>query len=153
MSVRTQDEIAEKVRATRDSDLFGFAAEVLLSALDFDHARRWLKDDAKAEEWTYPLSDDEQRSAAVQYLQFALDKAGGHRGISASRSVEKLGAWLWLLGLDHERFESAGYAQYGVPQLFVAAEELGVARPVDDDLVRMSQGLPCRVGCQDGCGT
>lgn len=149
---RTQDEIVARVKATRHTDVFGFVAEVLLSGLDHSHAKPWLRDDSKPEDWPCPLSLDQQRTGAVDYLAFAFEKAGDHRGISAIRSVDKLGAWLWLLELDHERFDAADYSQYGVPKLFVAAEELGVEKPTDTDLVRMSQGLPCEDGCDMGCG-
>lgn len=153
--MRTQDEIVTRYEAVKASDMFGWKLEVLAMALDFEHARPFLKPDATADIWPgdYPLREDQICDEARQYLAFALEKAGGHRGISASRSVEKLGEFLWLLNLGPDRFESAPYENYGVPALFVACQELGVDLPTDEDLVRMSQGLPCDPdGCDDGCG-
>lgn len=75
--------------------------------------------------------------AAVDYLKFAFGKAENHRGLSASRSVDRIGEYLWLLGLDTDAFEAAEYAQYGVPKLKVAADRLGVPFPESPRLVNM----------------
>jgi hypothetical protein len=40
---RSQDEIVGRFEATRDRDILGFTAEVLVDSLDFEHARPFLK--------------------------------------------------------------------------------------------------------------
>ncbi len=85
------------------------------------------------------------------------DKALGHRGISASRTIQKIGAWLWLLnrGDLYERFLATNYPQYGVPMLVLVCKELGLPMPIERDakrIERMARGLPCEPGCENGCG-
>lgn len=107
------------------------------------------------------LDDDHSVEDLVKdYLPFAVDKALGHRGLSAGRSVEKMSEWLWVLG-DEEllsRFSQADYPQYGVPQLEVVRQRYPQA--VQDlsgqELAmwkRMVQGAPCVDNCTEGCAT
>jgi hypothetical protein len=166
----SQDEIVAFYQETRPLDLFGWYAEVLVTAMDFDHARPLLKADVTEEVWTAdgcPKTPDALRADAVDYLTFAFGKAAGHRGLSADRSVHKMAAYLFLLGYPLEEYDTAGHENYGVPKLLVAARLLGTWQPGQpatgkdgepdatevDDLVRMGQGLPCELGCQLGCGT
>ena len=154
--LRTQDEIAERIRASRDDDFLGFRAEVLIGYLDFEHVRPFLKPDATPGEWTPdPLDEASVAEAARKYMDFAWDKARGHRGISAGRSIDKLTEWIWLLGRDDvvEAIELAAYEQYGVPKLVAICEAMGWPIPEGEDVKRMAQGLPCRPdGCDEGCG-
>ena len=48
MTTRRQEEIVARLRAVRadGQDVFGFREEVILDALDFDHAREFLVADA-----------------------------------------------------------------------------------------------------------
>jgi hypothetical protein len=154
--MRTQAEIVARIAEKEKSDLFGFEREVLISSLDFEHAKQFLVADAKPEEWVPAITDDQVKAKALDYLVFAWGKAQDHRGISAERSVMKLTQWLWLMGMDElvgriERDEVA-YAQYGAPTLKVIAEALGAPVPEDADLRRMMEGRPCVDGCENGCG-
>jgi hypothetical protein len=74
--------------------------------------------------------------------------------ISASRSVEKLTEFAWLLGRDDvvAAMDEAGYAQYGVPKLFAFAKGFEVEPPESDDLARMSRGERCSATYECGCG-
>ena len=92
--------------------------------------------------------------AASRYLDFAIGKIRNHRGISASRSVDKLTEYAWLLGRDDvvTAMEAADYPQYGAPKVKAFAEGMGWEWPSTPDLARMSQGLPCEDTCADGCG-
>jgi hypothetical protein len=82
-------------------------------------------------------------------MAFAWGKARDHRGISASRSVEKMRTWVWLLD-DPEI--TANYQNYGAPILRAICERYGFPIPDGDDMRRMSEGEPCRDGCDEGCG-
>lgn len=154
--MRSQDEIVARIRAGEKDRFFGWDLEVLLPCLDFEHARPLLKPDVTAEKWSgVPKSDDSLREEAVKYLDFAWGKAEDHRGISASRSVEKMTEYLWLLGMNQAVADmaAAGYAQYGAPKLRVAAEALGQPLPESEALKRMMQGEHCTPGgCESGCG-
>lgn len=163
-TMRTQDEIVARMKAVGEDDFLGFAREVLLDALDYEHARPFLKEGVTADRWaeTKPtLTEEATKAAALKYLEFAWGKAKDHRGISASRSrgistsrsVDKMTSYCWLLGLDVDRIEAAGYAQYGCPKLKAAAKLLGAAVPTDESLVRMMNGGSCTPGCDEGCGT
>jgi hypothetical protein len=163
---RTPEEILARLAAIGDSSLFGFGVEVLLQALTFEQARPVLKPDATGAEWGEVLDSREKvQDAAVDYLEFAIGKALNHRGLSASRSIDKLTEYLWLLGLDDvlERFEAAGYAQYGMPKLRVMAEQFGMwpypqlqysdstAAALAARAERMAAGQRCTPECQSGC--
>lgn len=154
--MRTQEEITARIRAIESKDLFGFAREVLLSALEFEHVKPFLKEGTTAEQWGVPphADDSSVTEAARQYLAFAWGKAEDHRGLSADRSVVKLTEYFWLLGKEDalQRMDAAGYAQYGAPILKICAEALGTPIPTSPALVRMMAGEACVPGCEQGCG-
>ncbi len=152
--MKTPDQIIARIHEVRAGDdaMFGWQTDILIRALTFEQAKPFLIADATSDAWPDPQIEDAVRQDAIDYLDFAFGKASDHRGISASRSVDKMGAYLWMLDLDYDRFVNAGYAQYGVPQLFIAAEELGVTPPSDDEgLQRMAKGRPCEPDCTMGC--
>ncbi len=151
--MRTQDEVVERIYEVRDSDFFGFKTEVLTLALDFEHARPWLNPDTSAREWV-ALGPDDLRESAASYLDFAWRKAAGHRGISASRSIDKLAEYAWLLGRADiiEAMDAAPYPQYGVPKLVAFAQGMRLPVRTGDGLDRMALGEPCDPsGCGEGC--
>lgn len=160
-AARTQDEILARIHAVGADDILGWRQEVLIGALDYDHAKLGrLKPGTTAEDWDEArITDVEQ--AARDYLTFAVDKILHHRGISASRSVEKLGEFAWLLGRDDvvEAMAAADYPQYGAPKVRAFATGMGWPWPGDGvdprdaaGLARMVQGLPCEPDCAGGCG-
>ncbi|MGW5259624.1 hypothetical protein ACWEQG_01535 [Microbispora sp. NPDC004025] len=154
ITTRTQDDILTRARTIQNDDFFGFRTEVLVGALEYEHARGFLKPETTAEEWG-PAPDDEAILAqARDYYQFALDKIRDHRGISASRSVAKLTEFAWLLGKDDvvTAMDQADYAQYGAPKIKAFATGLGLAWPPDEDMTRMAAGEPCTPDCAEGCG-
>lgn len=159
MTKRTQDEIVARVRDIADEDLFGFAREVLIAALDEAAMRRLFPDINPNLPLAAPVEPDTEL-AARRYLEFAVGKIIDHRGISASRSVSKLTEYAWLLGRDDvvAAMDAAGYVQYGAPQVRAFAEGMGwpfaelSSDPRDrESLERMSAGDPCHDGCEDGC--
>lgn len=119
---RTPDEI--KARIEHTDGVLGFKTEVLVSHLPYEAAEEYLKDDVTADQWE---QNRDPMGSLREYLDVAADKARNKRGISAERSVDKLGAWLWLAGRDdllHE-FENARYEPYGRPKLRTLADALG----------------------------
>lgn len=155
MKMKTPEQIVEKMRTEKSESILGFSLEVLSDYLDFEHAKEFLKPETKPEDWkSKPATDEQVLSDARDYAVFGWGKAQGHRGISASRTIEKMEAYAWLLGKDDvlAKSESAPYAQYGCPKLKVLCEGLDLPVPQDEDLQRMMNGQECTDGCKSGCG-
>lgn len=151
--MRTFKEIVEKIKSS--TSLFGFDAEVMVGFLPFEYVKPLLANkEAKAEDWEVR---EYTREAVIKemasYLEFAWEKVQDHRGLSAERSVEKIGAYLWLLGDDEvlARFEAMPYPKYGAPQLKVAADAYRLPVPDSPDVRNMCEGMPCVPGCEQGC--
>jgi hypothetical protein len=156
-TLRTPTEIHERIKAVRADDWLGFRREILVPALPFGEARRYLKADAEITEAGWKASQEGAGPLDTQaraYLEFAIGKIDDHRGISASRSVEKLTEYAWLLGRDDvvTAMDEEPYGQYGAPKVKAFATGMGYPWPDDADLNRMASGEPCRPGCEDGCG-
>lgn len=157
--MRTPEQIVHRMQHQQDldEDLLGFKAEVLVSFLTFDQAKPLLKPDTNPENWTEvsPLTEDEVLRQMRNYMIFAWQKAIDHRGISASRSVEKIGEWLWLLE-EESVIVGVPYPQYGVPLLLKVCEAFEFQIPTvaggPDVIARMGRGEPCERACQNGCG-
>lgn len=123
---RGQDDIVARVQGA--DDMFGWAREVLLPYLGFDHARPFLNDGVTAEQWAECTEDPAViRDAAHAYYVFALGKIEDERGISAERSVIKLREYAWLMGLDDvvAAMDAAQYSPYGAPKVAAFAAGLG----------------------------
>jgi hypothetical protein len=150
---RSQDEIVERARAA--ADIFGSRKAVLVPALDYEHAREFLKAEITEKEWPPIPSRDKLLADAREYFAFALGKIRDHRGISASRSVDKLTEFAWLLGRDDvvAAMEAADYSQYGAPKVKVFADGFGLDWPESQDMTRMAAGEPCTPDCEEGCGS
>ncbi|WFE41918.1 hypothetical protein [Micromonospora sp. WMMD998] len=159
MTARTQEQILARFKAITDggTDWMGFRRDVLLSAMDVETLCKAVPDgNIDVDRWV-PIDPEHE---AREYLTFAIGKAVDHRGISASRSVDKLREYAWLLGRDDivQAMEDAEYEQYGVPKLKAFAVGLGWPWPADGDgwqekaLARMAEGMPCSEDCYDGCG-
>lgn len=125
---RTQDEIWDRAKAA--DDMFGWAQELLLPYLDYDHAKPILNDDVTAEAWAeHHQTDESLEQAARDYYAFALGKIEAERGISAERSVIKLREFAWLAGRDDvvEAMDAAEYAPYGAPKAAEFGRLMGMA--------------------------
>lgn len=123
---RSQDDIFARAQAA--DDMFGWAQEVLLPYLDFEHAKPILNDGVTVDEWAkYAAVPAKVRDEAHSYYVFALGKIEDERGISAERSVVKLREYAWLMGLDDvvAAMDAAGYAPYGAPKVAAFAAGLG----------------------------
>lgn len=154
MSTATTPKTQQEIRARFDGlsdDWLGFKAEALIEAMQFDTAADLLKEGVTESDW----HQVDVKKTATEYLELAIDKATGHRGISASRSIEKFGEWLWCLGDEdlQRRFEDTEYAPYGAPQLAVLAEawDVHTADMDTETWRRMSAGRACSDDCMEGC--
>ncbi len=156
--MKTQVEIAEKL-LKHAGQIMDFTPEVLLHYLDFAHAKSRLKPEVTEEEWDKlrtPLTPEGVTEEMKRYMDaIGWDKAENHRGISASRTVQKMQAWLWLLG-DVDLYNFAGddknYPQYGAPILKAISEKYGFAIPTGEGIQRMMKGEPCGDDVDCGCG-
>lgn len=151
--MKTQAEIRERFdRFQIDmADPLGFRTGALVEAMEYETARDLVKEGVGPDDWQAP----DVAKTAREYLKFAVGKAMNHRGISASRSIEKLEEWLWVLD-EHallQRFEAAEYPQYGAPKLAVLIEAWNIQHDdsTDQGWIRMMQGLPCSEDCMEGC--
>jgi hypothetical protein len=151
---RTQAQILARFRDIADSDWLGFRREVLTAAMDREHLLAALPDATVPEDWKPCDTEREARG----YLEFAIEKILGHRGISAERSVEKLGEYAWLLDRDDvvSKMDDADHSQYGAPKVKAFADGMGWPFRAGSDreqaeLERMAGGSPCREDCQEGC--
>jgi hypothetical protein len=158
--MRSQAEIRarfDRLRSGEEADVYGFAGEAIVEALERPSVEDLLKDPNT--EWHTVDLPQTMRN----YLAFAVDKALSHRGLSAVRSHEKFKVWLWCLNDQDliDRFESADYPQYGAPKLQVIVEHLGLGslpeetrEALDTDAWRnMSAGRFCVSNCDEGCGS
>lgn len=123
ISSRTPAEILARL-SSLDDDFFGKRSEVLIFSLSFSDANQFLKDDANEAGWVQydPMTE------AASYLEFAIDKMQGERGLSASRSVDAFREYVWLLTDDATaaQYEATDYGWYGHDQLLFAARKLGL---------------------------
>ena len=155
--MRTTEEIVDRMRAQQADDFFGWTAEVLVPYLPANEAREFCKADADLSDWEpLPRDDESVRSEMAAYMSFAWNKVLNHRGVSASRSVEKMSVWLWLLGDDETLAfaeDESNFQNYGAPILKRICERHGFPMIEDEGVRRMAEGKPCCVGCKAGCGT
>lgn len=135
---RTQDEILARAHEAYARDpLLGTDAADLAAALDREHLAQlpWIDHEviAKLPDEDIAVNTPQVAHAnAVQYMDFALQKAHGQRGISAYRSLCHYAAWLWLCLEDEDwaHFEDwEDYTDYGLPQLAKARDLLGMEDP------------------------
>lgn len=125
---KTQDEIIEHLKKLSDEskDPFGFAVEVALPFLDYDHAKPWLKPECTPEDWAKhglkPNNYDNVVAEMADYMPFVMEKIRDERGLSMMRSAMKMSMWLWLIG-DNELSEGLFVGSYGADAMTVIAEK------------------------------
>lgn len=153
--MKTIEEIVE--RCKKPENAFGFDVDTLVAVLPFEHAKAFLGPKVTEADWKdsgQPLTRESVLAAMREYMVFAWDKVDNHRGISTFRCVERMKAWLWLLGDEDllRDFNSAPYRNYGAPKLKLLCERLGFSIPDSEDIQRMANGEPCNPSCDNGCG-
>lgn len=154
--MRTQEEIVARFAAARE-EFVNFTPEVLVGFLDFDHARPYLKPEATAADWEQVPADPEHIIGEMRaYMaDYGWPKVEEHRGLSADRTVQKMGVWLWLLGDDEMAAfadSEANYPQYGAPILKRICEKYGFPIPTGERVQRMARGERCGAEHDCGCG-
>lgn len=137
--LRTQEEILEKYKEYEDDGrMFDFRPEVLLEHLSYENSSQFLSDKYKAKissgEIKYSFVNNvlEATQDFLDYMVFAWMKAQDERGLSASRSIQKLSAWLWLLNredLESKINEDGLYNPYGAPALVEVCKALEINAP------------------------
>ena len=151
---RTHEEVIAFYLENKEHDLLGTMASELLSRLPFEKVKPFLAN-PENEKWEQgPRDRDSIVIEMREYMDFAWGKATGHRGISASRSIDHYRAWLWLIQ-GEQLLEGLGYAQYGAPMLKAICEQYGLRMPEGYDkeaAENMARGEPCCRGCEEGCG-
>jgi hypothetical protein len=148
--IRTIEEVRTRYvdKDRQSKDFFGFAAEVLGV-----HLPEGWKEGSQDKHKEFPLTEEFVKKEAIEYLHFAFGKALDHRGISASRSVQKMREYAWLLCMDEAvafADNDSNYPNYGVPVLKHMARAFGVELP--EDIAKWEDGAACTPGCEEGCG-
>ena len=155
--MRTTTEVVERLRAHYATNpILDFRPEVWAGFLSLDEVREFLNPDADISSWVPDTLDEPTVLAQMRsYMEFAWGKVEDHRGISAGRSVQKMGAWLWLLGDDElvaVTEDDSRYPMYGAPILKAICDKYGFPVPDSESIGRMAQGLTCTPDCENGCG-
>lgn len=144
--LRTQDEIVAKLDDKTRERFMDFTPDVLVPALEWDFAKKYLQEDyvLKVEKGEEKFENTSDINTIVQefldYMVFAWGKAENQRGLSASRSINKLSAWLWLLNredLVNTIEDDDLYNPYGAPALIEVCNKLGIEVP--ESLVEFSK--------------
>ncbi len=139
--------------------MFGFELEVWINYLDLEYAKPLLKEEAYNKyvsdgTWVAkPLDEATVKAEMAEYMRtYGWDKALSHRGISASRTIEKMLAWILGDVEGAELVNAAPYENYGCPKLKVICERYGFEIPDHPALKNMSEGKECEPHCCAGCG-
>ncbi len=137
--LRTQEEIVAKVKEyISQPSMFDFRPEVLMEHLNLESVKEFVKEEYLAKvnsgEIQHEFCDNvlEATQDFLDYMNFAWGEAEDERSLSASRSIQKLGAFLWLLNredlvevIDNDDL----YNPYGAPALIEVCNQLGVEVP------------------------
>lgn len=139
LRLRTQDEISKKYKEVTDEEcFFEFRKEVLLDYLSFENAKPYLNKsyveevESGKKVWDIITNIEETLQDFLDYMNFAWGKAEDERGISATRSVQKLEMWLWLLGREDLAKiirDDSLYNPYGAPALIAVCNKLDIKVP------------------------
>ena len=134
-NVRSREELIARMKEEDPEDDFGFKKEALVGFIDYKGAIELAKagvfnELSQEEVWNESLSlltEEAILSEMREYMEFAWGKANNERGISASRSVQKFEAWMWLIGDDDglQELSSVEYAPYGKPKLNYISQRYG----------------------------
>ena len=129
MKERTKEEILAKIEEeSKAGALFNFTGSDLIEYLEFDSAKSFLKEGTTEEEWhTKPKDSESILKEMKDYMPFAWEKANGHRGLSAMRTMDHYTAWVWMLGdAEAEAFgDLKGYDAYGKENLAMICDRYG----------------------------
>ena len=129
--------VVSEVMSNKD-DFFGFAKSVAINYIPIEDAKQYFNEEflqkiEKGEAEHTQITDiKEAAQDFLDYMVFAWMKSEDQRGISASRSIEKLSAWLKLMSrndLSVSIRQDALYNPYGAPALIEVCDKLGIKVP------------------------
>lgn len=153
--MKTNEEIVARIKEDQGNSQFGFANEVLSIYLPWELAKEFYgpgTEEKSFDEWKRELCKEHVENCIKTYMaEYGWDKAQNHRGLSASRTVEKMRHWLWLLD-DDKKINWDNYKNYGCPILKQICELYNLPIPDSEDLRLMAQGKPCTLKPCLGCG-
>lgn len=131
----------------KNADSFDFGFDILIDYLPWELAKEFYK-----EEFVKEVSEGKQEIPKqindiyetaqdfLDYMVFGWMKAMDERGLSASRTISKLGHWLWLMGRDDLKLmvkDDKLYNPYGTPALIAVCNIMGIKVP--DNLIEFSK--------------
>jgi len=139
--LKTKEEVLARI-TEKKKEFFDFSLACFCKYLSFDDIKIWLKPEAKKEDWPdIELWPDDQKIIADMrdYMSFAWSKCLDHRGLSASRSVDRMNHWCWFLGVE-DSIDWDNYAQYGAPILYAICKKFDFPIPDDPNVEIMVRG-------------
>lgn len=136
--MRTQEEIKNRIKETKDDDIFGFGTTDLIEYLDFEHAKKYLEEGVTEKQWSNRKLKS-PKEQMIQYMEFAWEKANDCRGLSAMRTMYHYRSWLWLDGNEELAEQMEDYEFYGKDNLVAVCEYLGIDHTEYDDGIRTNE--------------
>lgn len=147
LKLRSQEEILEKMKKiTEEQASMDFSVEVIVYYLNWENIKPYLKEEYiekvenGEEQFNFVTSIEECAQDFLDYMNFAWGKAENQRGISASRSIQKLSTWAWLMGredISDVLQDDSLYNPYGAPALIKACNMLDISVP--ESLIEFSK--------------
>lgn len=137
LSLIPSDEVKFKYESIKAQDFLGFSAEAYLPFMNWEDAKEYYKEEFRQKvdsgEIKYTnVIIEEAAQDFLDYMNFAWDKAQNMRGISASRSIEKLSAMLYCMNradLAEEIQREELYNPYGAPALINICKKMRITFP------------------------
>ncbi len=138
LKLKSVDEICEIYKELGKDDFLGFSFDVFAKFVPFEKAKYNFEDDfinkveSGLEKWTFINTIEEASQDFLDYMNFAWGKAEDKRGISASRSIEKLSMFLRIMGREDlaELIDDDDlYNPYGAPALIAVCDKMGIQVP------------------------
>lgn len=130
--MRSQIEILRRIKEVEKDDFFGFQTSDLLSYLEYENAKPYLKEGVTEQEWK--VEKRTPKEVMINYMEFAWEKANNKRGLSASRTLDHYTSWLWLDGDETLYKTLSRYQYYGKDHLIKICEYLGIECVWDDGI-------------------
>lgn len=163
LPVSSSDILKHIKKLDAELSFFSFHREVLIGYLPFSLAKDLLTEKFLEEfdenSWRQKVTVEEALAEAKEYSRFGWGKIIDHRGISTSRTIDKMKSWMFLLG-DTEMIRlcetESAYMPYGAPILYKICKKYGWDIPEFDTgtvgsgtVGNMIRGLPCSTSCSE----
>lgn len=119
--MKSINEVIEFTKVEGAKALFNFYVDPLTEFMSLEVANSsGLFKDLSEEDWAHTVKEynrDNVLMSMKDYLPFAFEKAREERGLSASRSIQKMRTYLFMLNDIELCSEIEDYTDYGLPQL------------------------------------